>query len=85
MFYSPRMQGASRPLTKVYLRPSAGESAGGALLVVAVLGPYEPRVLGEPGDVIALIYSGPLRPGTEIPFEDLTQYEVIAKAPRPRT
>ncbi len=83
-FFSPRMQGRSRTLTKVYLRPGRGDSSRDALLVVAVLGPYEPALLGEPGDIVSFTYPGPIPPGMEIPFEDLTGYEVVAKAPKPR-
>ena len=77
------MQGPSRPLTKVYLRTGEGDSSRDGLLVVAVLGPYEPALLGEPGDVVSLTYAGPMQPGVEIPFEDLAGYEVIAKASKP--
>jgi hypothetical protein len=83
-FFSPRMQGQSRPLTKVYLRPSGGGTSRDGVLVVAVLGPYEPALLGDLGDVVSFTYPGPIQPGAEIPFEDLTGYEVVAKAPKPR-
>jgi hypothetical protein len=81
VFYSPRLQGAGRALTKVYLRPSGGESSGGRLLVVSFLGPYGPARLGQPGDVVTFTYSGPISAGMEIPFEDLAEYAVIARPP----
>ena len=82
-FFSPRMAGPSRPLTKIYLRLDGGVSATDKITVVSVLGPYEPSLLGRPGDVVSLTYSGPIQPGEEIPFEDLSAYTVIASAPRP--
>src|SRR5271165_5418247 len=51
-FFSPRMPGPARTLTKVYLRPIAGGSPGESLVVVAVLGRYTPAALGGPGDVV---------------------------------
>jgi hypothetical protein len=84
-FFSPRMPGPGRPLTKVYLRPDAPGRPGGALIVVAVLGAYEPAILGRPGDVVLLTYPGPFQPGTEVPFEDLIGYAVISRAGRPHT
>jgi hypothetical protein len=83
VYYSPRLQGAGSVLTKVYLRPSGGESFGGRLLVVSFLGPCGPAKLGEPGDVVAFAYSGPVLNGMEIPFEDLAEYAVIARPPAP--
>ena len=85
VYYSPRLQGAGSVLTKVYLRPSGGESFGGRLLVVSFLGPYAPAKLGEPGDVVTFAYSGPIVTGMEIPFEDLAEYAVIARPPGPAT
>jgi hypothetical protein len=82
-FFSPRMEGPSRPLTKIYLRLDGGGTGTDKITVVAVLGPYEPALLGRPGDVVSLTYSGPIQPGEEIPFEDLSAYTVIASAPRP--
>ena len=84
-FFSPRMPGPGRPLTKVYLRPNSGGRPGDAMIVVAVLGPYEPAILGRPGDVVLLTYPGPFQPGREIPFEDLVGYAVISKSGQPRT
>ena len=85
VFFSPRMPGPGRPLTKVYLRPSSGARPADAMIVVAVLGPYEPAILGRPGDVVLLTYPGPLQPGREIPFGDLIGYAVISRAGQPRT
>jgi hypothetical protein len=82
-FFSPRMAGPSRPLTKIYLRLDGGGTGTDRITVVSVLGPYEPALLGRPGDVVSLTYSGPIQPGVEIPFEDLSAYAVIASAPRP--
>jgi len=83
-FFSPRMPGHGRPLTKVYLRPNGAGRSVGAVIVVAVLGAYEPAILGRPGDVVLLTYPGPFQPGTEVPFEDLTGYAVISRAGQPR-
>ena len=80
-FFSPRMPGPGRTLTKIYLRPSSG----GGLIVVAVLGPYLPAVLGRPGDVVLLTYPGPIEPGREIAFEDLIGYTVVSRAGLPRS
>lgn len=84
-FFSPRLPGPARPLTKVYLRPNSGGRSGDAMIVVAVLGAYEPAILGRPGDVIVLTCPGPFLPGSEIPFEDLIGYTVISRAGQPRT
>ncbi len=83
-FFSPRLQGPSRPLTKIYLR--AAEAGGyplATLVIVAVLGPYEPERLGGPGDVVRLTYPGPIVPGRELPFEDILTYRVIRRGGGP--
>ena len=77
------MQGPSRSLTKVYLRPGGPGSSRATYYVVAVLGPYEPGLLGRQGDVIALTYFGPIPTGSEIPFEDLAGYRVVSRPLRP--
>ena len=83
-FFSPRMPGPSRPLTRIYLRPGSGQDrARESLLVVAVLGPYRPRILGEQGDVVSLTYPGTVLATAEIPYEDLVSYEVVRRAQKP--
>jgi hypothetical protein len=80
-YYSPRVIGPSRSLTRIYLRPNDTKDSGnGTLLKVVVLGSYEPALLGEPGDVVQLTHAGPIQFSGEIPFEDLLRYRVVSKA-----
>lgn len=80
-YYSPRLQGPSRPLTKIFLRPADdGGPTRPPLVIVAVLGPYAPARLGGPGDLVALTYPGPIPPGREVALEDVSGYRVIGRS-----
>jgi hypothetical protein len=73
----------SRSLTRVYLRANdARGSVRYPFVKVAMLGSYDPALLGEPGDVVLLSHRGPIQFAGDIPFEDLLEYRVVSRASR---
>ncbi|HXQ81805.1 MAG TPA: hypothetical protein VN775_10855 [Opitutaceae bacterium] len=84
LFCSPAMEGASRPLTQIYLRLRGGNPrSAGAVLRLAVLDSYDSTLYGAPEDSVSFGYSGSAPTSGELAFEDLLNYKVVPRRGKP--
>jgi hypothetical protein len=80
-YYPIRGNGMTKPLTRIYLRISdRSRSDTGGIIIIEVLDSYSPNIYGRVGDRVLLVIKGHLGTSPTIPFDALSNYEVIGHA-----